>query len=270
MLGRRLLEAFSEGGRVLAYPRRDLDVTRLDRVRDVIHGERPDWILHAAAFTRVDEAEREREEAFRVNALGTRNVALAASEVNGWLVYFSTDYIFDGTLTRSIQEWDPPSPINQYGASKLAGEWMVRNHLQRHLIIRTSWLFGPDGPNFVEKIAARARAGNSLRVVDDQRGSPSFTRDLARMTRQLVQRRLVGTYHVTNSGHCSWFELAQEIVKVLGLEVDVVPVSTEEFPSPATRPRNSILDNSMLRLEGLGPLPHWRDAVRSYLGVANG
>ncbi len=267
MLGRRLVEVFQTRDTVFGFGRADLDVTDLDQVRHTVARLEPDWTIHAAAFTQVDEAEEKVEEVYRVNAQGTRNVALASAESGSRLVYFSSDYVFDGESNRPFREWDSPAPINQYGASKLAGEFMVKSIVPRHLIIRTSWLFGPDGTNFVAKIATRARAGESLRVVDDQWGSPSYTVDLAHKTSELVARGLAGTYHVTNSGHCSWFELAKTIVSTLGLESPVVPVPSSELPTPAIRPRYSVLENLMLQLDGLSPMPHWRAAVRSYLGA---
>ena len=269
MLGRRLVEVFDNKATAYAFGHEELDVTNLEQVRKMVSRLRPDWIIHAAAFTQVDDAEEKTSEAYRVNALGARNVSLAAAENQCRIVYFSTDFIFDGTSSRPLREWDRPAPINEYGASKLAGEFMVRSVSPAHIIIRTSWLFGPDGPNFVEKIAAKVRAGEPLRIVDDQRGSPCFTVDLAQMTRELVERRLAGTYHVTNSGHCTKFELAENIVATLGLETSLIPARSSEFLTPANRPMYSVLDNLMLRLEGLDPLRHWRDAVRVYLGNAD-
>lgn len=269
MLGRRLVEVFQAQGMTHGFDLHDFDITDLEQVRRAVARVKPDWIIHTAAFTRVDEAEEKIEEVYRANAQGTRNMALAAAEHGSRLVYFSSDYVFDGESSRPFREWDSPAPINQYGASKLAGEFMVRSISPQHLIIRTSWLFGPDGPNFVATIAAKARAGEVMRVVDDQQGSPTYTIDLARKTRELVERGLAGTYHVTNSGDCSWFELAQAIVSTMQLEVSVIPVSSSEFPTPARRPRYSVLENFMLKLDGLSPMPHWKAAVRSYLDELN-
>ena len=269
MLGRRLVEVFQTQGPTHGFDLPDLDITDLEQVRRAVARVEPDWIVHAAAFTRVDEAEEKIEEVYRANAQGTRNIALATAENGSKLVYFSSDYVFDGESSRPFREWDAPAPINQYGASKLAGEFMVRSIALQHLIIRTSWLFGPDGANFVATIAAKARAGEALRVVNDQRGSPTYTVDLAGKTRELVKRGLAGTYHVTNSGDCSWFELAEAIVSAMQLEVAVVPVASSEFPTPARRPSYSVLENLMLKLDGLSPMPHWKDAVRSYLDELN-
>lgn len=264
MLGKRLVEATSARHQTYAFTRRELDITSMRDVRGKVGEVKPDWIVHAAAFTRVNEAESN-PEAFRVNALGSRNLAAAAFENGSSMLYFSTDYVFDGRSCKPYREWDRTSPINEYGKSKLAGENFVRSLCPNHLIIRTSWLFGPDGSNFVDKIIELARGGGLLKVVNDQRGSPTYTRDLAVASLALLERGSRGVYHVTNSDDCSWHEFAQTILRIAGLHNEVAPDSTRERPAEAHRPAYSVLDNCMLKLEGRPPLRNWGEAVAAYL-----
>ena len=265
MLGQILCQILARHHDLFPLPIDKLDITSLEDTRRLVWKADPDWVVHAAAFTQVDQAELKPFEAYRVNALGTRNVAVAAAECDASILYYSTDYVFNGKLAEPYREWDEPGPINHYGRSKLAGEIFVRSLCSRHLIIRTSWLFGPGGVNFVGKILERASKQNRLEVVDDQRGSPTLTHDLADMTLKLIERESRGTYHVTDLGSCTWFEFAKEIVTHRGIHVDIVPVSSAAFPTPAARPAYSVLDNYMLKCEGISLLPPWQDALARYL-----
>jgi len=267
MLGQALIRAFSNH-RVYSFSSQDLDVTSLEAVRGQARQLKPDWILHAAAFTAVDQCETEVEKAYQVNALGARNVALAAEESGSRLLYYSSDFVFDGTKKNPYREWDQPNALSHYGKSKLAGEMFVRSLCPQHLVVRTSWLFGPGGAHFILKILGKAECQKELEVVSDQFGSPTFTVDLAYMTLCLVEGGKHGIYHVTNSGSCSWFDLACEAVSLAGLEAEVKPVSSAEFPSPARRPAYSVLENYMLVLEGTPLLRSWRGAVEAFLGGA--
>jgi dTDP-4-dehydrorhamnose reductase len=267
MLGQALCKAFAKHS-VYPLSSRQLDVASLDDVRQKVSDLKPDWILHTAAFTHVDEAESNPFEVYRVNVLGARNLAAAAFENGSRLVYYSTDYVFDGTQKRPYREWDPTHPINEYGRSKLAGEFFIRSICPLHLIVRTSWLFGSKGSHFVEKIAQLAREKESLDVVSDQRGSPTFTNDLAYMTLCLVEGEKRGTYHVTNSGNCSWHELACEIVALSGLSLQVNPIESSAYPTPARRPANSVLQNYLLELEGIPLLRSWQGALEAFLNGA--
>lgn len=272
MLGRALHNLLQAVHSVHPLSSEDMDIRSLPQVRARISDLKPDWIIHAAAFTRVDEAESNTLEAYRVNGLGTRNIATAAHENGSKLLYYSTDYIFDGRSQRPYREWDPPAPLNEYGRSKLAGEFFIRSLCPAHLIVRTSWLFGPKGrnspPHFVDKISERAQARKQLRVVNDQRGCPTFAPDLARMTLCLIERGARGVYHATNSGDCSWYDFAREIVRIKGLDVEIAPVSSSELEAPARRPAFSVLDNYVLKLEEIPPLRPWSEALRDYLGVS--
>jgi len=264
MLGQALCKAFSKHS-VYPLSSRQPDVASLDAVRQTVSDLKPDWILHTAAFTRVDEAESNPFEAYRVNALGTRNMAAAAVENGSRLVYYSTDFVFDGTQKRPYREWDPANPLNEYGRSKLAGEFFVRSLCPLHLIVRTSWLFGSKGSHFVQKILRLAQGKEHLDVVSDQRGSPTFAIDLAYMTLCLVEGEKKGTYHVTNSGNCSWHELACEIVSLSGLSLQVNPIESSAYSTPTLRPANSVLENYLLELEGIPLLRSWQSALAAFL-----
>ncbi len=232
------------------------------RVRDI----GPDVIIDAAAQTNVDYCESHEEEAMLVNGRGTGNLASAAHEAGAVLVYFSTDYIFDGAKKDEYREDDPPNPISVYGRSKLRGEELVRSLCPSHLILRTSWLFGCHGKNFIRTIVNAAREGQHLRVVDDQQGSPTYTKDLASHARAMLERGCRGTYHVTNSGSCNWYELARwslQWAKVT--DVDVEAVKTHQYPRPAPRPANSVLANSRLLREGFPAMRPWHAAARDYV-----
>ena len=221
---------------------------------------------HAAAFTDVDESERQPEKAFAVNAQGTRNVAQAARKAGIPMLYISTDYVFDGEKTEPYVEEDAPHPLGVYGKSKPEGEMAVRELVQYFWIVRTSWLFGPLGRNFVRTIAERARAGDKLRVVDDQVGAPTYTMHLVASLEQIVTRGGPGIYHATNQGHCSWFEFAKTIVEEAGLEASLVsPSPTLASGRQAPRPKNSRLACTRFIREGLVLLPPWREGLRRYL-----
>jgi dTDP-4-dehydrorhamnose reductase len=247
-----------------------MDVTRPEAITAAAAEFRPDWILHLAAFAKVDECETRGDLAFRVNGLGARNAALAAVGCGAALLAISTDYVFDGTATAPYAEAATAAPASVYGASKWAGEQAVRAVTPRHAIVRTSWLFGPGGANFVDTVLALARAGRDLRVVDDQRGSPTFTRDLAQGLLRLMDAGQFGTFHCTNSGDCTWYGLAAHALACAGLEVPLERTDTASFPRPARRPAYSVLSNG--RFEGVTGwrMPPWQDAVRRHLEAAVG
>ena len=266
MLGTDLMRAFSDRGELTGLDIEELDITDEARCRACIGELSPDVVINAAAMTRVDDCESHVEEAFRVNALGAGNVAAAASDSGARLVHYSTDYIFDGRKQGPYVEDDPPSPLGVYGRSKLQGEELVRTRCEEHLIIRTAWLFGCSGPNFIRTILTAARNGRQLRVVNDQFGSPTYTVDLADQSMRLVEAGVRGTYHVTNRGSCTWYELARFALDCAAMgAVNVEPVTTAEYPRPAPRPANSVLANARLLNEGFPALRHWTEAVREYI-----
>jgi len=244
--------------RVVAATRGEMDVGDRDAVLSTVTHLRPDLVLHAGAWTAVDACESDPDRAWRVNALGSRYVAEGARLAGAHLVTVSTDYVFDGASANPYNEWDRPSPASVYGKSKLAGEEEVRSILPGATIVRTSWVCGPHGANMVKTILRLAGAGGRLRFVDDQRGCPTFTDDLAGMLLHLGTSRRPGLFHVTNQGATTWFAFAQDVVVAAGLDRSMVePISTSDLdpPRPAPRPANSVLDNAALRLGGIPLLP---------------
>jgi dTDP-4-dehydrorhamnose reductase len=259
-IGREVVDAFA-GHEVIAADHATLDVADRDAVLQAITASTPDAVVHAGAWTAVDACEGDPDRAFRVNALGTRNVAEGARRVGAWLCYLSTDYIFDGTKREPYVEWDTPSPVSVYGLSKLGGEREIGSDAT---IVRTSWVCGLHGNNMVKTILRLARVHEKLTFVDDQRGQPSFADDLAPMIRRLVVERRPGIFHVTNQGAGSWFEFARTVLEVANLDPGRVrPISTADLepPRPAPRPANSVLDNAALRLAGLPLLHHYREPL---------
>jgi dTDP-4-dehydrorhamnose reductase len=264
MLGRDVTALLAPAHQVLPFPREALDIADPEAVREAFGQARPDWVVNCAAFTDVDGAEARRADAFAVNALGARNVALAAEAVGAALAHVSTDYVFDGAAPHPYTEFDRTGPINAYGLSKLAGEEAVRTHCRRHFVVRSAWLYGRHGRNFVWTILKAARERGSLEVVDDQVGSPTWTADLARVLADLLATEAYGTYHASAEGTCSWYAFTGAILKAKGLDTPVRPVTSDRFPRPARRPANSVLDNLCLRALGMAMRP-WDAALAEFL-----
>jgi dTDP-4-dehydrorhamnose reductase len=266
MLGQALVPVLQADHQVRGIDIEECDLRDEAAVLAVVKAHRPGMVMHLAAYTDVDGCETDPRRAAEVNADGTRNVAKACAQIGAGILYISTDYVFDGRQDRPYREEDRPNPLNVYGRSKLLGEQCVQALVERHTIVRTSWLFGPRGKNFVSTILRLAQQRPELRVVSDQRGSPTYTRHLAAKLAQLVEGKACGLCHVTGSGSCSWFEFAQSIVDQAGFrEVRVVPVSSEEAARPAPRPANSVLESRRLRQLGLGLLPPWQEGLAQYL-----
>lgn len=252
---------------LVGLSRRDIDITNLDKTVSKIKEIKPDYLLHAAAYTDVDGCELNPEKAYLVNGIGTRNVTMACEAIGCPIMYISTDYVFDGTKKEPYDEWDLPNPINKYGLSKLLGERFVMSLTNRFYIVRTSWLYGKNGKNFVDSITRLLSEKEELNVVNDQIGSPTYTNDLAVKLKELIGRGY-GVYHITNASRCSWYEFAVEIAKLsrhIRDNVKVKPATTDKINRPARRPSFSVLANTMLRLEGIKELRHWRDALEDYL-----
>ena len=253
------------GGRpacdVLGTDHASLDVTERAAVLEAFDAFRPDVVVHAGAWTAVDACEGDPDRAFAVNALGTRHIAEGARRVGAHVVYVSTDYVFDGTAEKAYHEWDAPNPMSVYGRSKLAGE---RELDPGSAVIRTSWVCGAHGANMVRTVLRLAEGSGPMRFVDDQRGSPTFTADLAGVLSVLATDRLPGIFHVTNTGATTWFGFAQAVLDAAGYDparVDPIASADLDPPRAAPRPANSVLDNAVLRLSGMPLLPEWRDAL---------
>ncbi|MGG4034643.1 dTDP-4-dehydrorhamnose reductase [Paenibacillus cisolokensis] len=265
-LGQELVRLPGEEGlELVGYSRDRLDITSLDDCRRVMDMQRPDAVIHCAAYTAVDKAEAEPDVAFRVNAAGTRNMAVASEEIGAKFVYISTDYVFDGKSRIPYNEYDQTNPQTVYGKSKLAGEQLTQTLHSRYFIVRTSWVFGKYGNNFVKTMLNLAKERKSLKVVRDQIGSPTYTFDLARFLLELVKTDYFGIYHVSNAGSCSWYEFANAIFEDSGIDVVLEPCTTADFPRPAPRPAYSVMDQCGIRSNGLNPLRNWREALRHYL-----
>ncbi len=264
-LGVELVRALAPQGEVVESTIGDMDV-RDASCAERLAALRPDWVVHAAAATDVDGCERDPALAFAVNGEGTRRIAEGCRRAKAGLVYVSTDYVFDGQKGRPYLEVDLPAPLNVYGRSKLAGEEATRALAGRWAIVRTAWLYGVNGKNFVTTILERARAGQPLRVVDDQVGSPTYAADLAEGMALLLAGGHTGIFHLTNAGTCSWFAFAREIVRLAGLDPGAVtPMSSVELNRPARRPAYSVLENAAWRARGLPPLRAWDDALAAML-----
>ena len=242
------------------------DITRIDEVKRAFHELTPDLVVHTAAYTDVDGCEKNPDKAYKVNALGTRNVCLACQDLNIPVIYISTDFVFDGKKDSPYLEFDQPHPISIYGRSKLAGEEYIKTLLNKYFIVRTSWLYGYYGRNFVETILQLASQKKELKVVNDQVGSPTYTRDLSEKIKELLPTELYGVYHITNSGSCSWYEFAREILKLADIKgAQLKSITSEELSRPAPRPRFSVLENYCLKLTLRNSMRDWKEALRDYM-----
>jgi dTDP-4-dehydrorhamnose reductase len=264
MLGSDLFEKLTPGHDVVGFDIEDMDIQKEDSIGFIVQ-EKPEFVFHLAAYTRVDQAELEPENAYGVNVVGTRNVVRACKELNTPLLFISTDYVFDGAKTGAYSENDTPNPLNEYGKTKLDAERVILESRSRFFIVRTSWLFGSNGSNFVDTIRRLAQERSSLEVANDQRGSPTFTRDLAVSLERFLGATEYGIYHVTNRGSCTWFEFAREIVSHLGLDVEIRPVESEKTGRKARRPANSVLDMTKFEERFAYRMPDWQDALKRYL-----
>jgi len=268
-VGSNLLKILSAENEVIPLTHEDMDITDLNKTRETLLRIKPESVINTAAYHKTDECEENPERSFLANSIAVRNLALTCKEMGSFLVHFSTDYVFDGRKNEPYTEDDPPNPINVYGVSKLAGEIFVKNTLKEHYIIRPSGIFGKakkvGKENFVTKMLRLARERGRLRVVDDQIFSPTYERDLAEKVAELIKTGKYGTYHITNSGHCSWYELAKTAFELAKVDVELRPVKSHEFPMKAKRPPYSVLENRNLKRIGLTPLRHWKEALKDYL-----
>ncbi len=245
-----------------------LDITNVEQVLALVRETEPDVIINCAAHTAVDLCEQQWDSAYKINALGARNLSIAASETGAKLIHVSTDYVFDGTGTRPYTEFDAPGPNSAYGKTKLEGEHFVKAFANKYFILRTAWLYG-DGKNFVKTMLRLSESHDKVTVVDDQVGNPTSAAELARMIHFLEPTENYGLFHATCEGSCSWADLAEETFRLAGKDTVVERVSTEEYcrrnPNQAPRPAYSILDNYMLRLTCDFRMADWKDALKEYM-----
>lgn len=263
-LGRELARQYSQQHELILTDRDSLDITNERELAGAFAQMKPQAVVHCAAYTQVDGAESDFDGAFRVNVIGSQNVAAQALQHGAKLVYVSTDYVFDGQTDSHYREYDRTNPLNVYGKTKLLGEQMVKEIIGRHFIVRTAWLYG-NGNNFVRTMLKLAQIKDRLQVVNDQIGSPTCTKDLAAAIGRILESDAYGTYHATCQGECSWYDFAREIFRLTGYNIPVDPVPTEAFPRPAVRPRYSVLDNYMLAMTVGDPMRTWQDALQEYV-----
>jgi len=248
------------------------DITDFDKTYRLITKINPEIVIHTAAWTDVDGAEKNISEAYRLNVLGTRNIALSCQRFDAAMVYISSDYIFDGEKKEPYIEFDKANPISVYGKSKYYGEVVVQQLLNKYYIIRSSWLFGKYGKNFVKTILNLSETKKQIEVVNDQVGCPTYTNDLSSAIQKLVINKdsmstgLYGIYHITNSESCSWYDFAKQIIKVSKKKCEILPVNSEKIKRPAIRPKNSVLNNFIWELNGFEPLRNWKESLSEYLG----
>ncbi len=274
-LGSDLVKYFSDSYSVIGCDVSEFDLTDRDAVCRAVEAARPALVIHAAAFTDVDGCESSEETAMAVNSIGTRNVAEASRELGARLIYYSTDYVFDGTKKAPYTENDRPNPKTVYGRSKLAGEEHVKATLENYAILRLAWVYGYYGKNFVRtmiklgyeqtRAVQRGEIIQPLKVVDDQTGNPTWTMEIARQTNAVINGRCRGVFHCTAEGETSWYNLARRIFETLGMEIQIRPCSTEQFPRPAPRPAYSSLENLRLKQENVNMMRPWDDALEDFL-----
>ncbi len=270
-LGKEILRQFDNNCYdISAVDLKDLNITNLDEVVSMVRRVRPDIIINCAAYTNVDSCETDFDNAFAVNAIGPKNLSIASKEVNSKIIHISTDYVFDGTGVlkdndlRPYMEFDDTLPKTAYGRTKLEGERFVQLFNDKHFIIRTAWLYG-EGKNFVRTMLDISNTNSEIKVVDDQRGTPTSTEELTAMIRHLMDTENYGLFHGTCEGQCTWFEFTKEIFRLSGTKTIVIPCSSEEYKRPAPRPKYSVLENYMLKMTSKFMLKEWQEALEIYL-----
>ena len=251
---------------IIGLDKDEIDITSMSACEKAIKENAPDIVINAAAYTDVDGCESAKDECFAVNAGAVKNIAESCREKNIRIIHFSTDYVFDGESNEPYKEDHPCNPINVYGASKLAGENYLQSFTNNYIIIRTEWLYGKNGKNFVRTILEKAKTTNKLEVVDDQIGSPTYTRDLAAAVDLLIERNITGIFHITNRGSCSWFQFARKILQEAGItEVQVLPIKSEKLQRQAKRPPYSVLSMQKFIAATGKTMQPWQLALQDYL-----
>lgn len=243
----------------------ELDITNLKDVNGYIAKYKPDVIINCAAYTNVDKCESDTDNAFKVNAIGPRNLAMAAQKISAKLLHVSTDYVFNGIGNKPFKEYDIPQPISVYGKTKLMGEQYIRENCNKYFIVRTAWLYGKYGKNFVYTIMNAAKEKGHLEVVNDQRGNPTYAEDLAYHILKLILTDEYGIYHCIGNGECSWYDFACKIIEYAGIKCTIEPITSDKIKRAAKRPSYSSLDNMMLRCTIGDEMRNWEDALKAFI-----
>lgn len=255
---------------VCSMPYVQMDITDADAVDRILGGVRPEAVIHCAAYTAVDAAEENEALCRRVNADGPRNIAAVCRKLDIKMIYISTDYVFDGTGEKPWEPDDKQAPVSVYGRTKYEGELAVQAQLEKYFIVRIAWVFGTNGKNFVKTMLALSEKYDTLRVVNDQFGSPTYTFDLSKLLVDMILTEKYGIYHATNEGICSWYDFACAIFETAGIRMNVIPVTTAEYGAKAARPANSRMSKEKLTANGFEKLPDWQDALKRYLQEIRG
>lgn len=268
MLGSDLREIL-KNHELIATGFKELDIANEEKVIEFICKNSPEIVINAAAYTAVDDCETNYDDAYAVNAIGPRNLAIACNKIDIPLIHISTDYVFDGSKNTPLLEDDELGPQSAYGKTKLEGEKFIQENTEKYFILRTAWLYGVHGGNFVQTMLNLAKEHDKITVVNDQIGSPTFSYDLAKGISNLLNSEKYGIYHLTNEGECSWYEFAKDIFELSKIDLKLIPVSTEEFPRPAPRPHYSVLSNEKWIKAGFPPMRNYKEALNEYLALLN-
>lgn len=258
-------ELEKRGHKAVGVDRKEMDLTSTQQIKECIKNVNPEAIIHCAAYTAVDKAEDEAELCRRVNAIATKEIAEYAKVLDIPMIYISTDYVFDGTKDGEYTEEDIPNPINVYGKTKYEGEVYVQELLEKYYIVRISWVFGENGNNFIDTMLRLAKDRDEINVINDQVGSPTYTKDLAPLLVDMIETDKYGVYHATNEGFCSWYAFAKEIFNISNTNIEVNPIKTSQYPTKATRPMNSKMSKLKLSKFGFKINRNWKDAIEEYL-----
>lgn len=264
MLGHDLKKVLGKENQLICTDINNLDITKKRKVMNFLKRKKPELVIHAAAFTGVDEAEKKKYLSMKINRDGTKNITLAAKFLDIPVLYISTDYIFSGGKKIPYKEGDQPKPLSIYGKTKLEGEREIKKITSKYYIVRSAWLYGKRGKNFINTIIELSKNNKELKIVDDQRGCPTYTLDLAGGIEKLIKRNKYGVYHIVNSGNCTWYELAKEIAKIKKLNNNIIPITTKELARPAKRPKYSVLSNQKAKSLGIN-MRKWEAALKDFL-----
>lgn len=249
----------------IGVDRERMDLTSTEQIKECIETVKPEAIIHCAAYTAVDKAEDEEELCRRVNAIATKDIAKCAKELDIPMIYISTDYVFDGSKNGEYTEDDIPNPINVYGKTKHEGEVYVQELLEKYYIVRISWVFGENGNNFIDTMIRLSKERESLNVINDQVGSPTYTKDLAYLLVDMIETDKYGIYHATNEGYCTWYEFAKEIFKIANIDIKVNPINASEYATKAIRPMNSKMSKNKLDRNEFNTLNNWKESLQRYI-----